>query len=139
MSFFVVSKGDLFMGVKQLSVFEEVNEKEVRRIIAKELKQYRALKVAIQNKTERYQEGVEDLFPSFSRKEKEKELKVRQIDRALDNALDEIELQIIKQKYFSSTRVKDINLYLDMGLTKDRYYSHKRQAILLIATALDII
>jgi len=127
------------MGAEQLSLFEDVNEKEVRRTVARELKQYKALKVAQQNRDERLQEGVNSLFPSLNQNEKEKELKVRQIDRALEYALDEVERQIIKEKYLSPKRVKDINLYLDMGMTKDQYYTQKKEAIFLIAAALEII
>lgn len=127
------------MNAAQLSFFADIDEKEIRRMVTRELKQYKALKVALQNKLELNKEGIEPLFPSLNTKDKEKEIKVRQIDRAIENALDEVERQIIQQKYLSSTRIKDINLYLDMGLTKDHYYYHKRQAILLIATALGII
>ncbi|MED1201967.1 ArpU family phage packaging/lysis transcriptional regulator [Heyndrickxia acidicola] len=127
------------MGVKQLSFFSEVNEKEVRRIVGRELKQYKALKVSLENKLERQEAGIAFLYPSLHSEESKKELKVKQMERALQNALDDIEREIIKQKYLSTTRVKDINLYIEMGLTKDQYYSYKRQAILQIATALGII
>jgi len=127
------------MGAKQLSLFEDVNEKEVRRTVARELKQYKALRVAIQNKEELDKEGITPLFSSLTTKEKEKELKARQIERALKYALDDIEREIIEKKYLSSARIKDVNLYLEMNLTKDHYYYHKRQAILLMATALGII
>ncbi|WP_419882773.1 ArpU family phage packaging/lysis transcriptional regulator [Peribacillus sp. B-H-3] len=127
------------MGAKQLAFFEDIDEKEVRKVITRELKQYKALKVAMENKVEQEQEGTTILFPALINREKEKNLKVKQIDRALQHALDDVERQIIEQKYLSNNRVKDINIYLDLGLAKDQYYSHKRQAILLIATALGII
>jgi ArpU family phage transcriptional regulator len=127
------------MHATQLSFLEEIDEREVRRVVTKELKQYKALKVARTNKLELFEEGVNPIFPSLNKLEKEKELKVKQIDRALSHALDDTERQIINQKYLSSSRVKDISLYLEMGLTKDQYYVHKRQAIIQIATALGII
>lgn len=133
------SKTESFIQTKQLSLFEEVNEKEVRKTIARELKHYKALRIALQNKSELQEEGLSQPFPSFCSKDKVKEFKVRQINRTLENALDDVERHIIEQKYLSTNRVKDINLYLEMGLTKDQYYIHKRQAIFLIATALNII
>ncbi|KHD86358.1 ArpU family transcriptional regulator [Heyndrickxia ginsengihumi] len=126
------------MGEHQLSFFSEVDEREVRRIVGRELKQYKALRVSMQNKQEREAAGINLLFPSLQEWDLEKELKVKQMDRAL-NILDEIESQIITRKYLSSGRVKDINLYLDMGLTKDQYYSIKKQAIFQIASALGIV
>ncbi|MCM3169003.1 ArpU family phage packaging/lysis transcriptional regulator [Peribacillus frigoritolerans] len=135
----ISSKTESFIQTKQLSLFEEVNEKEVRKTIARELKHYKALRVALRNKSELLEEGMNPLFPAFRNKDKEKEFKVRQINRTLENVLDDVERQIIEQKYLSSNRVKDINLYLEMGLTKDQYYIHKRQAIFLIATALSVI
>ncbi|MBP0725949.1 ArpU family transcriptional regulator [Bacillus sp. RG28] len=125
--------------MEQLSLLEVVDEKKVRRTVVKELKRYKALRVAVTNKDEQANEEMNNLFPSIIDKEKEKRLKVRQIDRALKFALDEIEREIIEKKYLSPNRVKDINLYMDLGLTKDQYYEHKRQAIFLIATALNIV
>lgn len=127
------------MNATQLSLFADIDEKEIRRIVARELKQYKALKIAMKNKSELNEEGISPLFPSLNKKDKEKEIKVRQIDRAIENALNEVERQIIQQKYLSSIRIKDSTLYSNIGLKKDHYYYHKRQAILLIATALGII
>ncbi|MFA4135192.1 MULTISPECIES: ArpU family phage packaging/lysis transcriptional regulator [unclassified Brevibacillus] len=60
------------------------------------------------------------------------------MERALEYSLDEVERQIIEEKYLSTSRVKDINVYLDLGLTKDQYYTKKKEAIMQIATALGI-
>jgi ArpU family phage transcriptional regulator len=125
--------------VEQLAFFEDVDEKKVRKLVAKELKQYKALKVALENKKEREEKGVAPLFPSTNQLHSEKELKVLQIDRALEHALDDVERLIIQQKYLSNTRIKDITLYLDLGITKDQFYSLKKQAIFQIATALGIV
>ncbi|GAB1533693.1 hypothetical protein YSY22_51160 [Brevibacillus formosus] len=54
-------------------------------------------------------------------------------------SLDEIERRIVEEKYLSTSRVKDINVYLDLGLTKDQYYTKKKDAIRQIATALGMI
>ncbi|MDU1838658.1 ArpU family phage packaging/lysis transcriptional regulator [Niallia circulans] len=122
-----------------MSLFSDVDDKEIRRVVARLLKQYKAYRVAFQNKLEQDAEGIDQLFPMLNDIEKEKFLFVKQIDRALENALNEIEREIIQRKYLDNHRVKDIDVYLDLGLTKDQYYIHKKYAINLIATALRII
>ncbi|MED1801342.1 ArpU family phage packaging/lysis transcriptional regulator [Brevibacillus porteri] len=124
---------------EQLSFLEPVDEKEVRKAVVKALKEYKALRVAVQNKQERQEKGIDQLFPRLQKSESTNELKARQIERALQYSLDEIERQIIEEKYLSTSRVKDINVYLDMGLTKDQYYTKKKDAIKQIATALGMI
>ncbi|GED70044.1 hypothetical protein BRE01_37460 [Brevibacillus reuszeri] len=42
-------------------------------------------------------------------------------------------------KYLSTSRVKDINVYLELGLTKDQYYESKKDVIAQIAKALGMI
>lgn len=116
-----------------------IDERKVRNIVVKELKEFKALRIAMENKKEIEEEGLEILFPMLNNNEKEKIIKFKQINRAINEALDEIEREIIDKKYLSTTRVKDIELYLDMGITKDQYYMYKKQAILQIATALRII
>ncbi|MBZ9536815.1 ArpU family transcriptional regulator [Cytobacillus oceanisediminis] len=125
--------------LKQMSLFSDVDDKEIRRVVARLLKQYKAYRVAFQNKLEQDAEGIDQLFPMLNDIEKEKFLFVKQIDRAIENALNEIEREIIQRKYLDNHRVKDIDVYLDLGLTKDQYYIHKKYAINLIATALRII
>ena len=122
-----------------MSLFSDVDDKEIRRVVARLLKQYKAYRVAFQNKLEQDAEGIDQLFPMLNDVEKEKFLFVKQIDRAIENALNEIEREIIQRKYLDNHRVKDIDVYLDLGLTKDQYYIHKKYAINLIATALRII
>ncbi|MDU0069792.1 MULTISPECIES: ArpU family phage packaging/lysis transcriptional regulator [Bacillus] len=48
-------------------------------------------------------------------------------------------MQIIKAKYLSSKKIKDIEIYMEMGLKKDKYYQIKRQAMYNLAIALGII
>ncbi|PET77582.1 ArpU family transcriptional regulator [Bacillus sp. AFS001701] len=127
------------MNIEQLSFIDEIDEKKVRRAVIKQLKRFKALRVAVQNKDEQIAEGVENPFPKIVDKEKEKRFKVKQMERAIEYALDDIEREVIEKKYLSSSRVKDINLYLDLGITKDQYYEHKRQAIFALAEALNII
>lgn len=124
---------------QQLSFFPEVDEKEVRRTVARQLKEYKALKVSVENKSELKKEGMDNIFPILNQQQEVKPIIVRQIDRALENALDDIEREIIQRKYLSNSRIKDVTVYMDMGLTKDQYYIHKGEAIRSIATALGII
>ncbi|QBJ83184.1 ArpU family phage packaging/lysis transcriptional regulator [Bacillus subtilis] len=123
----------------QLSlVVDEVDIKAVRKIIIKELKDYRALKVQIENKKECSDLGI-NLFPSIRNSHNVNELKVKQIERALVNSLDDEERMIIEKKYLSASQTKDIHIYMELGMKKDTYYEIKQRAILRIATALGII
>ncbi|MGR9544854.1 ArpU family phage packaging/lysis transcriptional regulator [Priestia megaterium] len=127
------------MGVEQLTLLEPVDEKLVRQTVIKELKNYRALKVQLANKKEREDVGVVNLFPFLRKEDNLAELKVKQIERALEFSLDEIEREIIQIKYLGSKQTKDINIYLDLGIKKEKYYEKKGAAILNIATSLGII
>ncbi|WP_301171050.1 ArpU family phage packaging/lysis transcriptional regulator [Brevibacillus nitrificans] len=124
---------------EQMSFLQPVNETEVRKAVVKELKEYKALRVAVQNKQELREKGIGQLFPRLQQTETINELKAKQIERALQYSLDEIERRIIEEKYLSTSRVKDINVYLDLGLTKDQYYESKKDAITQIAKALGMI
>ncbi|MEK4030715.1 ArpU family phage packaging/lysis transcriptional regulator [Pseudobacillus sp. FSL P4-0506] len=127
------------MDAKQLKFFRDIDEKEVQNLIIGELREYRALKVQIENKKEQEAAGVINLFPSVRQQDRLNELKVKQIERALENSLDFIERRIIEMKYFTSQETKDINIYLELGLKKGKYYEKKRAAIYRLATALGII
>ncbi|MDH4619818.1 ArpU family phage packaging/lysis transcriptional regulator [Brevibacillus sp. AY1] len=124
---------------EQLSFLQSGNEREVQKAVVKELKAYKALRVAVQNRQEQTENGIDQLFPRLHHSETKTELKAKQIERALEYSLDEIERRILEEKYLSPSRVNDINIYLDMGLTKDQYYTKKKEAIFQIATALSII
>lgn len=126
------------MLAEQLSFLPEVDEKAVRKIVIKLLKEYRALKVQIENKQESISVGFTP-FPSLRDSYNWNEVKVRQMDRALESSLDDEELLIIQRKYLTSSRVKDIEIYTDLGLKKDTYYEVKNRAINRIATALGVI
>lgn len=82
---------------------------------------------------------MENPFPKIMDKEKEKRFIVKQMERALEYALDDIEREIIEKKYLSPNRIKDINIYPELGLNKDQFYEYKRQAIFSIAEALNIV
>jgi ArpU family phage transcriptional regulator len=100
---------------------------------------YRALKVQLENRQEQEQASVVDLFPEIRSPNQENELKVNQIERALNQSLDAIEKKIIELKYLSSVETNDLNIYLELGLKKGKYYEKKRAAVYHVATALGII
>ncbi|OLF94566.1 hypothetical protein CHCC20441_2061 [Bacillus licheniformis] len=126
------------MSKEQLSFLDDVDEKAVRKIVIKELKNYRALKVQLENKKECSSAGF-NIFPSLRDSFTVNELKVKQMERALQNSLDDEERLIIEKKYLTAARVKDINIYMELGMKKDTYYEIKQRAICRIATALGII
>ncbi|MCY7792042.1 ArpU family phage packaging/lysis transcriptional regulator [Bacillus haynesii] len=127
------------MSATQLAFLPPIDEKEVRNTIIRELKRYKALKVQLENWKEREAAGITDLFPRLRDPLAFNELKVSQMDRALKQSLDDDELKIIQTKYLSSKKIKDIEIYMEMGLKKDKYYQVKRRAIYNLATALGII
>ncbi|KIL23743.1 ArpU family phage packaging/lysis transcriptional regulator [Bacillus pumilus] len=127
------------MGAEQLSLLPAIDEKQVRNALIKELKVYRALKVKEENRKEQEANDATGLFPSLRNQEVLNELKVRQIERALENSLDEIEQDIIRMKYLTSRVVKDLEVCEELGLKKDRYYKLKKQATFNLSTALGII
>ncbi|WOO45604.1 ArpU family phage packaging/lysis transcriptional regulator [Bacillus subtilis] len=124
---------------EQLSFLPEVNEKEVRNLVIKELKIYRSLKVQAENRKEQKEKGVIGLFPQLRKNTEYNELKVKQMDRALKHCLDQDEYSIIEKKYLSPEKIKDLEIMIELGLKRDKIYQVKRQAIYNIATALGII
>lgn len=127
------------MGAEQLSLLPAIDEKQVRNALIKELKVYRALKVKEENRKEQEANGATGLFPSLRNQEVLNELKVRQIERALEYSLDEIEQDIIRKKYLTSRVVKDLEVCEELGLKKDRYYKLKKLATFNLSTAIGII
>ena len=127
------------MSAHQLSLFKEIDEKEVQDLVIKELRHFRALKVQVENKKEQEEAGIIDLFPTVRRQDRINKLKIKQIERALENSLDFFERKIIEMKYFTSNEVNDIEIFLELGLKKGKYYEKKRTAIYRLATALGII
>ncbi|WP_342501542.1 ArpU family phage packaging/lysis transcriptional regulator [Bacillus sp. FSL W7-1085] len=127
------------MGAEQLCLLPGIDEKQVRNALIKELKVYRALKVKEENLKEQKEHKVTGLFPALRNQEAINGLKLRQIERALKNSLDELEYNIIEKKYLTSRLVKDLEVYQELGLKKDRYYKLKKQATFNLSTALGII
>lgn len=125
--------------MQQISLFPSVDEKEIQTITIKELKNYRALKVKLENQLELKETGLTGIFPTLRNMDKANELVVRQIDRALTCCLDPIERHIIEMKYLNTDDFTDLNIYLNLGIKKGKYYAKKKTAIYNIATALGII
>ncbi|MBU8698013.1 ArpU family phage packaging/lysis transcriptional regulator [Bacillus pumilus] len=127
------------MTVEALHLLPEINEKQIRQTLINELKLYKALKVKQENLDEQKANGILTLFPKLRDQNVCSELKVRQIERALEYSLDEIEQDIIRMKYLTSRMVKDLEICEELGLKKDRYYKLKKQATFKLSTALGII
>ncbi|WP_144611467.1 ArpU family phage packaging/lysis transcriptional regulator [Bacillus cereus] len=125
--------------MNQLSFFEDIDEKEMRRLVVKELKNYKALCVRMKNQEEQAQVGCVVLFPKMKGDDKNHEVRFKQIERTLHYALDEDQRQIIELKYLGNEKVKDSYVYNELMMRRDNFYENKKNAIRLIATALGII
>lgn len=86
-----------------------IDERKVRNIVVKELKEFKALRIAMENKKEIEDEGLEFLFPMLNNNEKEKIIKFKQINRAINEALDEIEREIIEKSILVQQELKTLN------------------------------
>ena len=42
-------------------------------------------------------------------------------------------------KYLNSTEMNDLNIFMELGITKGKYYQKKRMALFRLATAVGII
>ncbi|MBO1579989.1 ArpU family phage packaging/lysis transcriptional regulator [Bacillus sp. XF8] len=124
--------------MNQLSFFEDIDEKEMRKLVVKELKNYKALRVRMKNQEEQIRAGYAFLFPKM-KDDKKHEIRFRQIERTLQNALDNDQRKIIEMKYLGNEKVKDSYVYNELMMKCDPFYEKKRSAIRLIATALGII
>ncbi|MED2185855.1 MULTISPECIES: ArpU family phage packaging/lysis transcriptional regulator [Bacillus cereus group] len=125
--------------MNQLSFFENIDEKEMRRLVVKELKNYKALCVRMKNQEEQHQAGCVVLFPKMKGDDKNHEIRFKQIERTLQNALDKDQRQIIELKYLGNEKVKDSYVYNELMMRRDNFYGNKKIAIRLIAIALGII
>ncbi|MBM7692833.1 ArpU family phage transcriptional regulator [Peribacillus deserti] len=115
------------------------NEREIQKLVIAELKVYKVLKIQLANLEERERAGMSDLFPTIRESDGKTNLKVMQIARALEESLDSLEKELIEKKYLSSSDPTDLEVYLDLGIKKAKYYAKKKEALNCIATALGII
>ncbi|WP_282627656.1 ArpU family phage packaging/lysis transcriptional regulator [Bacillus subtilis] len=129
------------MLAEQITLFSPIDMRKVAGEVIKELKNYRNLKIQQQNKQEQKDAAVIGLFPSLGNRDQQRinELKVKQIDRALENCLDELQLQIVQMKYLSPKQRTDTEIYMELGIKSDKFYILKKTAIVDIATALGMI
>ncbi|MCP3742717.1 ArpU family phage packaging/lysis transcriptional regulator [Rossellomorea sp. BNER] len=116
-----------------------LNEKEIHNAVIKQLREYRALKVKLVNLKEREDIGADMLFPSFVEDSCLSELKVKQIERALHEALDSIERGIVERKYLNITELNDEEIYLELGVKRGKFYEKKKEALTTLARAMGII
>lgn len=113
-------------------------EKEIQKRVMQELEDHRALRVKMKNKAEAKASGYTNLFPPLEENEQD-DIRYRQIERALNEALDEVQRDIIERKFLSPYKVKDLSLREELGINKDLFYACKKKAIRNVARALGII
>ncbi|WP_144508211.1 ArpU family phage packaging/lysis transcriptional regulator [Bacillus thuringiensis] len=121
---------------RQLTLLPAIDDKKVQKEVVSVLKEYRALKMRFSNDVE--QEGI-SLFPELRDSRNTSKWKVQQVEKALNNLLDEDERKIIERKFLTNERVKDSDVYHGLLLKKTYFYEKKQSAVKLIATALGII
>lgn len=119
--------------------YVNMDYKEIQRIVTKQLKNYKVYKVALQNKEELARLGILNTFPVIADNDFRKSIVVKQIDRVLNNGLNDIERELIERRFLAKDQVNDITVYMDMGIRKDQYYIYKKEAIKSIALALGMI
>jgi hypothetical protein len=128
--------------MEQLSFFPEIkNEeyKQIQKIVAKELFNYKVLDFRMKNQEECVSESIQ-LFPELRDTRKLNDYKYKQIKRALEHSLDIEQRDIIERKYLKSTGwVSNKNVKVQMMLQNDWYYFQKKNVIMAIATVLRII
>ncbi|WP_254610027.1 MULTISPECIES: ArpU family transcriptional regulator [unclassified Bacillus (in: firmicutes)] len=91
--------------MNQLSFFGDIDEKEMRRLVVNELKNYKALRVRMKNQEEQMQAECAVFFPKM-KEDKKHEIRFKQIERALQNTLDNDHRQIIELKYMGMRKPK---------------------------------
>lgn len=112
--------------------------KEIKAV----LRYYKALCVYIEGRKDCEKNGVEytSIFPCLIDENaiKTKFLIYNAIRQAIED-MDDPERFILQQKYFEDTNIIDRVIYLDMGITKERYYQIKKKALNRISEAFDKI
>lgn len=93
----------------------------------------------MKNQEEQAQAGGIVLFSKMKGDDKNHEIRFKQIERTLQNALDYDQRQIIELKYLGNEKVKDSYVYNELMMRRDNFYENKKIAIRLIAIALGII
>lgn len=136
--------------MEQISFIEEVPKQKYVRVVERILYSYPSYVAGLENEldelfpsaTSSYEESIRGSDISkptenYGIKRAEKELRVRQMNRALD-ALNQDERELVERKYFSSNP-SDEQVMFDMQISNNRYYKLKDQALRKVATALNVI
>ncbi|MEN2765665.1 ArpU family phage packaging/lysis transcriptional regulator [Ornithinibacillus xuwenensis] len=123
------------------AAYKEISVKDIQEAVIRDLKNYKALKVKLENIRERKEASALHIFPVLKRNESIDELKAKQIERAINDSLDPIERKIIEYKYLNinSRDMTDLEIHMELGLKKGKYYIKKKEAIFQLAKALGII
>lgn len=79
------------------------------------------------------------MFPEIRDTRHIRNIKFKQIDKALQYVLDCDEAENIKRKYLNADKPKDGFIYTELSMKKDYFYYKKKNAIRLIATSLGMI
>jgi ArpU family phage transcriptional regulator len=82
--------------------------------------------------------GISNPTEKYGVMRADKQLRVKQIDRALE-AITYKECELIRLKYFDPSQPTDLQVYTDLEIGSTHYYKLKEQALQKIATALNII
>ncbi|MEK3933589.1 ArpU family phage packaging/lysis transcriptional regulator [Bacillus sp. FSL R7-0642] len=122
--------------MEQLTLLPQIDDKKVQKEVVSILKEYRALKMRFNNEVE--QEGI-SLFPELRNSKMMSQFKVRQIEKVLDDILDDDERSIISMKFLTNKPVKDSFVQNELMISNSYFYAKKKSAIKLVATALGII
>jgi len=138
--------------------FLEIPKLKYHRQVERILYEYPSLLAAIENEAELEKEGLGNLFPSmiasygegirgseiskptesYAIRRAEKEVKVKQINRAF-NALTTEEKNLLDKKYFDSSQPSDVRVCMENGYSERHYYRIKDRALRKVAIALNII
>ncbi|MGQ8826984.1 ArpU family phage packaging/lysis transcriptional regulator [Bacillus sp. NA_146.1] len=122
--------------MEQLTLLPAIDDKKVQKEVVSILKEYRALKMRFNNEVE--QEGI-SLFPELRDSKTMSQFKVKQIEKVLDDILDDDERSIISMKFLTNKSVKDSFVQNELMISNSYFYAKKKSAIKLVATALGII
>ncbi|MGY3419139.1 ArpU family phage transcriptional regulator [Bacillus mycoides] len=122
--------------MEQLTLLPAIDDKKVQKEVVSILKEYRALKMRFNNEVE--QEGI-SLFPELRNSKTMSQFKVKQIEKVLNDILDDDERSIISMKFLTNKSVKDSFVQNELMISNSYFYAKKKSAIKLVATALGII
>ncbi|MBJ8078473.1 MULTISPECIES: ArpU family transcriptional regulator [Bacillus cereus group] len=113
-----------------------VSEKKAQKEVVNILKEYQALKMRLED--ELTQDNI-NVFPELRDSKEICKLKVRRIEKVLNEILDTDERNIIMMKFLTNKNLKDSYVQNELMLSNSYFYQKKKNAIKLIAIALGII